>query len=374
MTALLLITGILVWPFGQLLLLSPLSSPFRVHLLDVVAVLLFLSLLVSSHRKIIKDPLSKPLAILILAGSLSLLVNFNLVTVSTIAYFLRFIAYTSFYFAFRLESIKKYIRLLLLSAVIFLILGFLQYLLLPDVRFLAYLGYDDHYYRLIGSFLDPNFSGLILSIFVLLSPWPTLLLPLTGLALTFSRASFLSLGIGLLYLSLAKKQFKLLVSLLLLLIFLYFAPKPFGEGVNLLRTFSITSRFENQKNALQIFAKHPLFGVGFNTLKQVNNTPTPNLTSGVDNSFLFVLVTTGILGFSTFIYFLKSAWQISKSSLARASLLALFSHSLFNNSFFYSWILVLFFLLLNLGVSPGMVARRDSSQVKRPKSKASTSP
>ena len=346
MINLLLTTAILVWPFGQLLSLTPFGSAFRLQLLDVLAVLLFISLL-PSHRKIAKDPLFKPLALFSLAALLSLVVNAGSVSLAGLAYFLRFVCYTAFYFALRIAGVKKYARHLLFAAALFLCLGLLQYFLLPDVRFLAYLGFDDHYYRLIGSFLDPNFSGLILAVLVTLSSWPLLVVPLIALVLTFSRASFLALAVGLVYLSLTQRRFKLLLTLLLLGLFLYLVPKPFGEGVNLWRTFSIASRWQNQKNAFLLFSQKPIFGHGFNTLKQTGTNEIPNLTSGVDNSFLFVLVTTGLTGFAAFLYFLKTAFQGIKLSLVKTALVIIFAHSLFNNSLFYSWILALFFLLIS---------------------------
>ena len=333
MIDLLLITSILGWPFGQLLSLTPFGQLFRLQLLDVLAVLLFVSLL-PSYRKIAKDPLFKPLALFSLAALLSLVANLGSVSLASLAYFLRFVSYTSFYFAFRTEGVRKYARYLLLAAVLFLGLGLLQYFFLPDIRFLAYLGFDDHYYRLIGSFLDPNFSGLILAVLVILSPWPLLVIPLIALVLTFSRASFLSLAVGLIYLSLTNRRLKLLLTLLLLGLFLYLVPKPFGEGVNLWRTFSIVSRVENQKNALLLFTQKPIFGHGFSPLK-------------VDNSFIFVLATTGIVGFIAFVTFLKKVWLMTADPLARTSILVILVHSLFNNSLFYSWILALFFLLIS---------------------------
>jgi len=321
----LLIISILTWPFGQLLQLTPLGTSLHLQLLDLISALLFLSLFVSSREKIAQDPLFKPLVIFSIVALLSR---------GDPAYLLRFISYTAFYFAFRIEGVKKYYRYLVFPAMLFLTIGFLQYFLLPDTRFLTYLGFDDHYFRLIGSLLDPNFTGLVLVIFTLLAPKLFFLLPLLALALTFSRASFLALAVSLLYLCVVKKQFKLLFLIVILGALLYFVPKPFGEGVNLLRTFSIVSRFENQKQALAIFAQNPILGVGFGSQK-------------IDNSFIFVLATTGLAGFLTFLAFLKKAWRQTADPLAQAAFLAILVHSLFNNSFFYTPILALFFLLLN---------------------------
>ncbi len=334
-----LIISILIWPFGQLLQLTPIGSSLRLQLLDLFSILVFFSVFipVESRNKSTKDPLFKPLVMFVSTAALSLLFSLSRLSqseiISSSLYFLRFVSYLSYYFAFRAHGIKKYSRYFLLSAVVFLALGFLQYLIFPDVRFLKYLGFDDHYFRLIGTFLDPNFTGLVLVVMTLLAP-KLFYVPLLALALTFSRASFLSLAAGLLYLSLAQKKYKILSLLLLLGVLLYFIPKPFGEGVNLTRTFSIVSRLDNQMSALDLFSKNPLLGVGFNSTK-------------IDNSFIFILATTGSIGFVAFVFFLKKAWQLTTNPLAKASILAIFVHSLFNNSFFYSSILVLFLLLLN---------------------------
>ncbi len=353
MTNPLLIISILIWPFGQLLQLTPFGSSIRLQLLDLVALFVFLSVFVPTTRQeALKDPLFKPLALFTLTAALSLIFALPRLSqneiISSFLYLFRFVCYTSFYFAFRKEGIRKYLRYLLLSSAIFLSIGFLQYLFLPDVRFLKYLGFDDHYFRLIGTFLDPNFTGLVLVVMTILAPKLFFLLPLLALVLTFSRASFLALAISLLYLGFTQKKFKLLFLLLVLGVTLYFVPKPFGEGVNLWRTFSIVSRLDNQKKAFDLFLKNPILGVGFNSLKSISKTDIPNLSSGVDNSFIFVLATTGLLGFATFLSFLKKAWQTAANPLSRACLLAIVVHSFFNNSFFYSPILVLFFLIVNL--------------------------
>ncbi len=342
----LLILIILVWPFGQLLQLTPIGQVTRLQLLDILVALLSLYLLLRSinRRKIRTDPLLKPLVLFLLTASFSLLLAFfrGAASLNALLYLLRFGAYTSVYFAVRLTEHKKLKNPLIFSAALFIGFGLLQYIVMPDMRFLKNLGFDDHYYRLVGSLLDPNFTGLVLSVLALLvlalgrgKSRLLALVPLTALVLTFSRASFSAFSASLLYLIITKRQLKLLVLFVFLILVLYLVPKPFGEGVNLLRTFSITSRVENQAAALKIFLAHPIIGVGFNTL-----------STGVDNSFLFVLATTGLLGFSAFVYFLKNVWVISRSNAARAGLIAIFVHSLFNNSFFYTWVLCLFFVLI----------------------------
>ena len=342
----LLILLILVWPFGQLLQLTSYDQLLRVQLLDVLIVFLFLSLMLSpSARRILsRDQLLKPLALFLLAAAFSLVPSSfrGLVKETAVLYLLRFLSYTSVYFALRLASPKKIKRYLVLAIAIFISLGFLQYLLFPDLRFLQYLGFDDHLYRLTGTLLDPNFTGLVLAVFVLLAlalnsrrQKLLCLIPLTALAFTFSRASFVALSVGLIYLMAAKKQLKFLIVIVLLGVLLYFVPKPYGEGVNLFRTFSITSRLDNQMSAIKMFLANPIIGIGFNTL-----------ATGIDNSFLFVLVTTGLIGFVFFIFFVRGAWNQVNSPVAKSCLVVIFIHSLFNNSFFYTWNLCLFFVLI----------------------------
>ncbi|PIY79331.1 MAG: hypothetical protein COY81_02855, partial [Candidatus Pacebacteria bacterium CG_4_10_14_0_8_um_filter_43_12] len=83
-----------------------------------------------------------------------------------------------------------------------------QYLLLPDTRYLYLFGWDDHYYRLIGPLLDPNLSGIL---FVLTSwlivAWRKLLpkaivvsllmMTILAIVLSYSRATYLSAIISL---------------------------------------------------------------------------------------------------------------------------------------------------------------------------------
>src|SRR3989338_6680935 len=46
-------------------------------------------------------------------------------------------------------------------------LGLGQYIFLPDTRFLLSYGWDEHYWRLIGTVLDPNYMGVMMGMIVL---------------------------------------------------------------------------------------------------------------------------------------------------------------------------------------------------------------
>ncbi len=329
MTTIILLLISVVWPLGQLAIMPPILGQSWTAL-DLLTGLLWISLL-PKRRSIIADPLFWPFTLFTLSLSLSLLSN---LTFSF--HLLRWISTISVYFALRCNKINK--KIFTFPIILFVALGLAQYFFIPDTRFLQYYNFDDHYYRLIGSLFDPNFTGLILAQLTLLTTFPSQLLLLISLALTFSRASYLAFLPGYLYLHRRHPQLYLL--LLALFVFIILAPKPFGEGVNLFRTFSITSRLFTQQQAIKLFFAKPLFGWGFDTLP-----------ISVDNSYLYIAATSGLLGLVTFINLLKHIWKQGIVSPVFTSIfLILLTHSFFNNSFFYLWATIL--LWASLAVLP----------------------
>src|SRR3989304_8999963 len=104
--------------------------------------------------------LFRPVVWFVLAGLASLtLAAFRLPPVNVLfssLYLLRFLAYS---LLLNIKIDRKY--LLFFSSAI-AVFGLAQYILIPDTRFLAVLNWDDHYYRLLSTLLDPNFTGIIL--------------------------------------------------------------------------------------------------------------------------------------------------------------------------------------------------------------------
>ena len=153
------------------------------------------------------------------------------------------------------------------------IVATLMYIFSPDMRMLRILGWDDHYYRLIGPLLDPNFMGIIISVGVILTIRQLCsnrqrpdqrslnLVKLCSfsiaLGLTFSRSSLLALGAGflaLLGLNFVNKQriiwkvfSQFFLTAMIISVTLCCAPKPGGAGVNLSRSYSIWSRAHYDK-------------------------------------------------------------------------------------------------------------------------------
>lgn len=335
-----------IWPFGLLLSINLPIFPKPIYLLDIFVGLLFLVVLADKKQRISikKDSLFKPLLIFDLCLLASLLVNLSrLQTINVVIsslYLLRVFVYPVLYFYAKSFSNNFLTGLSKVSILLFLIFGLTQYLFLPDLRFLKYLGHDDHFYRLVGTFLDPNFTGALLSaislIFIYFNQYLLLLISLVSLALTFSRASYLSFLVGIVLYAIIFKKYKAILVVCLLSLGIFLSPKPFGEGVNLLRTFSIFSRLENINYGLTLFTQKPLLGWGYNTL----NMP-------ISNSFVSVLATSGIVGFIAFLNLIKTIFIKSKK-LNVVILTTLLVHSLFNNTLFFIWVMAFFWVTLQL--------------------------
>ncbi len=335
--------AILIWPFGHLLKFS------SIYLLDIACFLVFGSYVFGkNYYKSKKTLLFKSLNLFwffLLISILYALWQQKLISPTTnFFYYLRVLVYPFLafsYFVHRSDDLKK---LSIFSVITFAGLALFQYLLLPDLRIYKNLGFDDHYYRLAGSLVDPNFTGAVLATFAILflaakKYYATLML-VFSLALTFSRASYLAFVSTLVPLVAYKKFLKLLWLVPLLAFAVYFSPKPFGEGVNLFRTFSVFSRVQSISNGMQLFLEKPITGQGFGVLTNPDGDKV-----NVDNSYVYLLASSGLLGLVSFVSVLFAVLKTTKKD-TYLLLLPILIHSLFNNSFFYIWILSLFWVLV----------------------------
>lgn len=346
---------IYIWPFGQLLSFTLPNFSSNLYLLDISVFLVFISLLLSKDRKkIFQDSVLKPLLIFLGLAIFSFIINIkqgiDAGLVLSLSYLARLLVYPSLYFAVKHVGLTRLKKPLLISLGIFSLLSLIQYFFFPDMRYLKLIGFDDHYFRLIGSFYDPNFTGAVFAgvslLFIAKNKFLHSLPFVVLLALTFSRASYLVFAVGLIYLLIKNKKTKLLFLLFLLGIVVYLIPKPFGEGVNLLRTFSIFSRFDSWKQGLTLFFQKPIFGWGYNNLRSADGSRFQ-----VDNSFIFLLATTGFMGLIAFGNLLATALKNAKNQGAVIMIFSLLLHALFNNTLFYIWIFSLFWTLLAISTS-----------------------
>lgn len=264
-------------------------------------------------------------------------------------YLVRLASY--FYFSVLVFNFKN--KELLLSSLLHVsifaaIFGWVQYFLYPDLTTFTVWGWDDHLYRMAGTFLDPGFLGLVLVLGSLLAFHKKNYLIAVFLALsvlfTYSRASYLALLAS--SFLVFKKTTYYLCFVACLLIIVVFLPKKAGEGVRLERTASVNNRFENYTQTMEVFKKSSLFGVGFNNICLVKNSNFPSHScSGADSSLLFLLATAGVVGFMSFGSLIFSISQVN-NQLLKLGFLATMVHALFSNSLFYPWVMGWLVILL----------------------------
>lgn len=303
-------------------------------------------------------------------------------------YIFRWVFYASIFVLMSLsdEKLKKKIApLLIWCGAIMVFGGFFQFFFYPALRNLLYLGWDEHYRRMFGSFLDPNFLGAFFNLYIfyllglllqgkIAGRLRLLLIALTivsiiALVLTFSRGSYLMFLTGILaggfLMGYKKFAFGITgIAVLLLVSYFLFVKNP-SEGMNLLRSTSANARLGSASTAMQIYLHHPVFGVGFDAYRYAQRQTgtvspqdwdTTHAGAGTDNSFLFVLATTGIVGLLAYLFIgvtiLKSAWQKRKknaySIIVIVSLVGLAIDSFSINALFYSFIMLWLWILVGM--------------------------
>ena len=371
-----------IFPFGQLTRLPfSLNPSVHLYLTDILVFLIFFLWLLTFLKKKKYQPPSLKKPILLFAGFalLSFLINLKnfALNENTIAflYWLRWIFYASLYFVvFDLKSKFKWLRwpefkcYLMIVGSSVAVFGLIQYFWFPNLKALEVLQYDPHFYRVVGTFLDPGFTGIILSLtlFLILFAWfdqkkkyliPLGLVVYLALALTYSRASWLAFLLGAFLIFLRKKAWLFLLGIVFLsVVTFYLLPRPAGEGGKIERTYTVYARLKNYQQTLFVAKKHPLLGVGFNTYRYVQRDygflsqedwQISQSGAGADSSFLLVLATTGIFGFLSYLWFWGKALKENKKNLlVLVSLLIIMIHSFFLNSLFYPQIMAWMWLMV----------------------------
>lgn len=337
----LLITLVLSLGFGQLLRFDIFGLPLYLHDLLVLAIILI------NFYKVPYLVVPNSLKLFLFAALLSSIRALTLYPISLLLvpslYLLRLLAYLLVYLLIKQSSLSVPRQAFLLSAFVSLAIGLVQYFLLPDMRVFQYLGWDDHLSRLTLPHFDPTFSAAMLSLAALSFPNYSPLF-LIGILLTYARSIWLSLVVAA---STFIRPSKLFLLIPLFLLFIVFLPKRFGEGTNLLRTFSISSRLSSDISYLSKYKWDLLLGRGLNTLvldRQVSKYA--DHATGPNNSYLYLVITAGILGlvgWGRFMYFLYAR------SAHKSVFVFFFTASLFNNLMFYPfallWILLIDFMV-----------------------------
>ncbi|PIS09591.1 hypothetical protein COT75_00075 [Candidatus Beckwithbacteria bacterium CG10_big_fil_rev_8_21_14_0_10_34_10] len=390
MVKFILLALLLIFPLGQLSRLPFSGGEVRIYfhdLLVLVLILFFLGKKLIKKEKIKLPRFGQEIMCFGLVALFSLLVSFSTRKISEIKigflYLLRWASYPIVYLALsdvlnkdKTNKLKNRLNnLLILIGTTSAILGLLQYIFFPDIRSLMVLGWDRHYYRVVGTLLDPAFSAMIyvLSLILVIKKlwldnvtkgkliyFTSFILLYLSLALSYSRSAYFSFLLSITIFAFFKKSAKFFLSFLFLgIITIFLLPRPGGEGVRLERQSTIKARIINWSQTIQISAKYPLFGTGFNNYRYAQkefgflnkqNWRETNAGAGADSSLLFVLATTGIVGLTIYLNFLMKLFKYSKknSLILLVSLVSVLANSFFNNTLFYPWVMIWLWILLAL--------------------------
>ncbi len=358
---------LILFPFGQIIRIG------IIHPIDLVvgAAMLYTIIKKLEYPEFFKH-LKVFLVIAVSSWIFSIFIFRHIEVVYGLLYLFRLAAYLFFSvyvwnFVKKEDSNKKLLlNSLLAISIVSAFLGWIQFLILPDIKPFFVWGWDMHLFRIVGTFLDPTFLSLIIVfgsiISILQKKWFFTLFLLLSLAFTYSRAGYLAFIGAVFAIIYFEKKFKKLIFLVLgLVVIAFILPTAKNQSIELFRTFSAVSRIENYKQTIKLFSKSPVFGVGYNNMciayqKYIGPQDfSSHACSGSDSSILFVLATTGISGLIVLIYASKKIIYSAKHStyyiLLATSFVALLVHSLFGNSMFYPWIMGWMVILLSLASS-----------------------
>jgi O-antigen ligase len=360
--------------FGQLGAL-PVAPGITLYAHDIVVSLILGvgAVTVIQRKKFLRPQAIVPILFFIIAGCISLILNVFRFSNGEIGwsslYLLRWCLYAGLYVLLMQEvvSSKFLFRWLYIFGTGISIAGLFQYILYPELRNLAYLGWDPHFYRLFSILFDPNFAGIIIVLTIILGVYLTIVkksnvlivtqvINVLALYLTYSRSSYLAAAIAAICFILCSKKWKLLVLFMLVLTAIIVIPTPGGKTLRLTRIDSTIARIQNWQESVRLIQQSPVIGYGFNTLRYIKSQTGQSLPevsvskagAGTDSSILFLMATTGILGTIIYIWLYKTIFRIfagqKHAYLLKTIFLcvasAVLTHSLFVNSMFYAWVMV----------------------------------
>lgn len=357
---------------GQLIKI-PIGTHGGVTLLDISVIILCLLGLILLKFHLKKLPLFISAAIIfILIALLSLaLTPLHLTPIeyfTSLSYTLRFSLYVLLgwiIYSNTFPILRKNIpSILTISGLGLAALGLLQFIFLPNLEFLTNWGWDPHYLRTASTFLDPNFLGayFVLTL-ILLFAHPKgvlnrhlgifMILVYLALLTTFSRGAYLAFLTSFTTLAFLQRSVRLgVITLILfggLLLGFSIYQKEVAQVRNINRTQSAEFRLGTWQQGLKLFQNHPILGMGFNTysyaLRQYNLADVQFLkshgASTNDSSLLYVASTTGIIGLTSFLFFLFSfVWTCKHNTILLAGLSGLLAQSFFANTLFYPPLLI----------------------------------
>ncbi len=393
----LLLILIAVIPLGEVLRFEPIQG-IAIKPIDAVMGLLLITWVIAKIRKrsMQKTELFLPLSLFVGSMLLSLIVNISHLSISesliSFAYLIRWVSYALLFFIVRpmgQNFKRKVIIVFFISGGVTLFFGFIQFIFYNNLRNLYYLGWDDHLYRMFSTFLDPNFAGCFFALYFFFVTGLfirsyikkqyvyafsySIILFLTTLAifLTYSRSALIMFLVGAVSLLVLynRKRWIAVLLILFLVIFIFLSKYFYIENMNLLRSASSMARVQSAETALQIFQKNPVLGIGFDAYRYAQvkygfrkqYAPVfSHADAGTDNSFLFVISTTGIIGGISYLFlnyrilqYIINAYVVNNKKntlpgIILVSFIGILIDSLFNNSLFYPTFMLWFWIFLGI--------------------------
>lgn len=267
-----------------------------------------------------------------------------------------FFIYFSFHFIKDSKNNQAYTHVLNALCFVIMVVSFVQYFLYPDIRNIVYLGWDPHLYRMVGLFFEPPVAGAVYGLFFLYFLQANslnkvvrinfLTILFIAVLLTYSRIVYLGFTVSVALWLLSHVERRIAWAFIAVFIIgVIIIPKPFGESVNLFRLFTIESRAKDYQDAIELWKKYPIVGVGYNRIRYIKPETTDfdissHAAASYHSSFLIVLVTSGIIGLVLFILALKDLSELGSFPLYAVIFLSIVS--LGDNILLHPFVLFLF--------------------------------
>lgn len=361
---------------GQIGRISLLGQQINIYLYEPVLLLYTVYLFYCFGIAPFKLRLAKMGGVLLGVLGASLLFSLGLFTrfdnLIALLYLLRLTMYITFFLYFYYaasidKKLKSHIQNSLITfGITTIVVSLVQYFLYPDLRNLFYLGWDPHLFRVFGLFFDTFLSGAIYGLMALFFyfsnegflknkylKWSFFGIYFSFVFLTYSRSLYGAFLVVALFI-LARRSMRIAVLFtVLFIVVLVVLPKPFGEGVNLFRTYSLVSRAKDYKDAVELWSKRPVLGYGYNTIRalKLKNGLLDKKTADISHSgasfhssFLIILVTGGIIGLIAYVSFLVTIARTSFVGGVVVVFVSLLSVS--DNVFLHPFILLIVFFLI----------------------------
>ena len=371
------------------------TTPLVAADLVVVAVWVFLLLAITSGRgRIVVDDVMSATAAFLAAATVSTGLAFARYGLGiaegagVAAFLIRWIAYFGWYpfvvWCLTPDESRDAWRYIERALLVFAIAGIVQSAFFPGFAQMIHDGgdlptWDVQGRRLVSSVLDPNFAGAFIAIALLFrlarvaegirESGVTLVTLGAALLLTVSRSSILALVVGLVMLAgvrgLRLRLFRVLVvGTILVLPFLSLLLSFAGSFNKLRYDASAAQRLVPWVRAGRLVQEHPLFGVGFNAIRQAQESHGWRAIGGADVSFdgglIFVAAMTGMVGLFLYVRMLlrvargaRRVWRDSSlpavdrahATATVAATVAVIVHSLFVNSLLLPFVMQILWIM-----------------------------